>query len=160
MLTGHLPRVIFHQVYQYMKINYSLAHEFLFSFIHLNGVFIHLNTSYLYHETTVCSMYRDVSTLNRGGDSLVLPRGRSHKTRRCRGVTYQESYSTKYTTYTKTKGHLYMVRALLAAVPSRVPPGALFSAKVGGVVPRMQQVDLRIDLVVGVDGRKTSCSII
>ena len=28
-------------------------------------------------------------------------RGRSHKTRRCRGVAYPESYITKYTTYTK-----------------------------------------------------------
>ena len=28
-------------------------------------------------------------------------RGRSHKTRRCRGVTYPESYITKYKTYTK-----------------------------------------------------------
>jgi len=30
-----------------------------------------------------------------------LKRGRSHKTRRCRGVTYPESNITKYTTYTE-----------------------------------------------------------
>jgi len=30
-------------------------------------------------------------------------RGRSHETRRCRGVTYPESYITKYTTYTQIR---------------------------------------------------------
>ena len=35
------------------------------------------------------------------GFCLVVPRGRSHTTRRCRGVTYLESYITRYTTYTK-----------------------------------------------------------
>jgi len=34
---------------------------------------------------------------------LVGSRGRSHKTRRCRGVTYPESYITKYTTYSKKR---------------------------------------------------------
>ena len=28
-------------------------------------------------------------------------RGKSHKTRKCRGVTYPESYTTKYSTFTK-----------------------------------------------------------
>ena len=35
---------------------------------------------------------------------LVLPRGRSHKTRRCRGVTYPESFITRYTTCNKIDG--------------------------------------------------------
>jgi len=39
--------------------------------------------------------------VNRPEKIRVLPRGRSHKTRRFRGVTYPESYITKYTKYTK-----------------------------------------------------------
>jgi len=39
---------------------------------------------------------------------LALPRGRSHKTRRCRGVTYPESYITKYLTNTKITASPYM----------------------------------------------------
>jgi len=34
--------------------------------------------------------------------SVVCMRGRSHNTRRCRDVTYRESYITKYETFTKT----------------------------------------------------------
>ena len=33
---------------------------------------------------------------------IIAARGKSHKTRRCRGVTYPESYITEYATYTKT----------------------------------------------------------
>ena len=32
---------------------------------------------------------------------IYIPRGRPHKTKRCRDVTYPESYITKYTTFTK-----------------------------------------------------------
>ena len=57
------------------------------------------------------------ATLRRRGDIggwERWARGRSHKTTRCRGVTYPESYITKYTTYTKTKStFLYQKRTPL-----------------------------------------------
>ena len=42
---------------------------------------------------------------------MVGWRGRSHKTRRCRGVTSPESYITNYTTYTKKKKIMWADRA-------------------------------------------------
>jgi len=36
-------------------------------------------------------------------DHCLVLTGEVHKTRRCRGVTYPESYITKCTTYTKNK---------------------------------------------------------
>ena len=41
-------------------------------------------------------------------DSNLLGRRKGHRTRRCRRITYPESYITKYTTYTKKEGFSQM----------------------------------------------------
>ena len=43
--------------------------------------------------------------------------GEGHKTRRCRRVTYPESYITKHTTYTKTSDKLDTVQGERAKFP-------------------------------------------
>ena len=53
---------------------------------------------FLLYIILIIFMYQEAMYIS---GCLVLPRGRSHKARKCRGVTHPESYITKYKTCTK-----------------------------------------------------------